>query len=116
MSNTRKGIVIHVDVDDHDTWKHLLNTAEVYHQEAEGNEVELVCEGRGVNLVRNSASPYRQAIAAMMAQGITFVASEYAMSRFQLTKSDMLDGVEIASTGISALARAQQEGLAYYRA
>ncbi len=116
MTNTRKGIVIHVDVDDHDTWKHTLRTAEIYHQEAEDNEVEIVCEGRGVNLVRNSASPYRQAIAAMTAQGITFIASEYAMSRFELSKSDMLEGVEISSTAITALARAQEDGLAYYRA
>ncbi|GAB4309618.1 MAG: DsrE family protein [Methanobacteriaceae archaeon] len=80
----------------------------------ENVEIELVTYALGVNVLRKN-SIYSGRIEKLIKTGINFTACKNTTRAMNIQKKDLLEGVEIVSSGVGELVRKQSQGWIYIR-
>jgi uncharacterized protein len=109
-------VVVHVNFPDGGRQGHgLKNVANVL-REAPDARVEVVCHGGGIGLVEEARTEHAEAVAALIKEGVKFVACENTMRQKSIRKEDLLPGVGTVPSGAVEVVRKQQkEGYAYFK-
>jgi len=117
-------VVLHVTTDDPRRLKTVLDEAEGL---LEGRlphdnsvEVEILANGRGLDLLRTRTSPYAERIQALQAQynNVAFKACQRAINRVQREQNitvKLLPAAETVPTAIGEVIHRQRQGWAYVR-
>ena len=75
-------------------------------------EVSLVANGDGLGLLTYD-SDHRETVQALQERGVAFKQCENTLDGTDVTPDDLLDGVELVSSGVGELTRLQADGYAY---
>lgn len=117
-------VVLHVTTGDHFRLKTVLDEAESLLKSHTANhqmvEVEILANGRGLDLLRTRTSPYAERIQALQAQyaNVAFKACQLAINRVQQEQHinvKLLPAAETVPTAIGRVIQRQQQGWAYVR-
>ena len=78
-------------------------------------EVEVVCHADGIRLVEKARTELADEVAALINQGVRFVACQNTMRQRSLGPEDLLPGVGTVPSGAYEIVRRQQEGYSYFK-
>lgn len=78
----------------------------------EVDEVAVVANSGGLALLTED-SPQRDAIERLAERGVVFKQCRNTIDGTDTTEDDLIDGVELVSSGVGELARLQSEGYTY---
>lgn len=110
-----RGVVVHLDEADPDKHVQVLrNVANLRAELGRQVPVELVVHGPGLDAVL-AGGPHRDAVDALISDGVQVSACENTMHIRQVTHSDLAAGVGTVPAGVAQLARRQLDGWAYLR-
>lgn len=76
--------------------------------------VALVANGDGLDFLLDD-SPQRDRIVELQQRGVQFKQCSNTLDGSDATEDDLVDGVELVSSGVGELARLQADGWAYLR-
>lgn len=76
--------------------------------------VAVVTNSGGLQLVRDD-SPHRDQVAALLERGVAFKQCSNTIEGTDVTVEDLVDGVELVSSGVGELTRLQAAGYAYVK-
>lgn len=107
--------VIHVNFADLDRQEDALGNVENILKSVPTVQVEVVCHGKGINLVVTDQSKHAEKLTALMKQGVQFVACENTMKKKDIAKDSLISGVTTVPSGAVEVLRKQQEGYGYFR-
>ena len=79
----------------------------------EDAEVAVVANAAGVRML--TENPNADRVRALQGRGVRFVACRNSVERVGFGPGDLLEGVEVAHSGVGELARLQEEGWGYLR-
>ncbi len=82
---------------------------------AAGGTFVVVCHGAGIGLVEAARSDHREAVQALVARGVGFVACRNTMKQKSIQPEDLIAGVTTVPSGALEVIRRQQAGFAYFR-
>ena len=117
-------VVLHVTTDDAFRLQTVLDETEaLLHTSQQAGRlvtVELLANGKGVQLLRGDTSPYRQKIAQMQREftGLSFLACQKTMQRLQMEKGltvTLLPEAKPVPSALGQIIKRQQDGWAYIR-
>jgi intracellular sulfur oxidation DsrE/DsrF family protein len=77
-------------------------------------EVEVVCEGKGVDMVLKSG-PVLKGVATAQKNGIKFMACNNTLKFRKLDPKRLISGVSIVPAGVAQVVRRQEEGWSYLK-
>lgn len=112
-------VVLHVD--EHDLGKFLvaLESAEELMYFLPEGEVEIIVNAGGLDLVRSDRSPYRERVAALMAEypNIHFVACNITLNKRRVLGDEpvLVRGTEVAPSAAERIIQRMEEGWVYLR-
>ncbi len=115
-------VLIHVSDGHADRLRAVLDDVDElmkhYHRSHQKARVEVVANGEGLTLLLAGISPYAERIRHMQKeyQGLTFVACQNTINRFQDElgmPAKLLPGVVVIDSGVAQIMRRQHEGWAY---
>jgi len=78
-------------------------------------EVEVVSHGDGIRLVEKARTELADDVAALINQGVRFVACQNTMRQRSIRPEDLLPGVGTVPSGAYEIVRRQQEGYSYFK-
>lgn len=78
-------------------------------------EVEVVCHAEGIRLVERARTELADEVAALINQGVRFVACQNTMRQRSMRPRDLLPGVGMVASGAYEIVRRQQEGYSYFK-
>ena len=107
-------VVFQVNEDDSRKWNTILSNINNVQEELGKVEVVLVAIGPGLGMLKADALTANR-VQDAMAAGVRFVACGNTMKSLNLTKDDMIDGIDYARAGYVELMRLQKAGYAYIR-
>lgn len=107
--------VIHVNFADTERHDHALGNIENILKEVPAATVEVVCHGSGISLVLKKDAKLAEKVAALMKQGVHFVACENTMKKKELSKDELVAGVSTVPSGAVEVLRKQQDGYGYFK-
>ena len=107
--------VIHVNFADPDRQEDALGNIENILKAVPTAQIEVVCHGKGINLVVTKQSKHTEKMEALMKQGVHFVACENTMKKKAIEKDALVTGVTTVPSGAIEVLRKQQEGYGYFR-
>jgi len=107
--------VIHVNFADPERQEDALGNIENILKAVPTAQIEVVCHGKGINLVVTKQSKHAEKLAAIIKQGVHFVACENTMKKKAIEKDALVTGVTTVSSGAVEVLRKQQEGSGYFR-
>jgi len=117
-------VLLHVTSDDPYRLNILLNEAESILSEYKNKQqkvaIQILANGKGLNLLRNDKSPYSQRIAELQAKydNIIFMACAQAMARVQQKTGkavQLLPNTQVAPSAVSEVLKRQHEGWTYLK-
>jgi len=106
--------VIHVNFADPDRQEDALGNIENILKAVPTAQIEVFCQGKGINLVVTKQSKHTEKMEALMKQGVHFVACENTMKK-AIEKDALVTGVTTVPSGAVEVLRKQQEGYGYFR-
>jgi len=107
--------VIHVNFADPERQEDALGNIENILKAVPTAQIEVVCHGKGINLVVTKQSKHAEKLAAIIKQGVHFVACENTMKKKAIEKDALVTGVTTVPSGAVEVLRKQQEGSGYFR-
>ncbi len=107
--------VIHVNFADSERQEHALGNIENILKEVPAAKVEVVCHGSGIGLVLIKGAKHSEKMAALIQQGVHFVACENTMKKKAIKKEELVTGVTTVPSGAVEILRKQQEGCGYFK-
>ena len=107
--------VIHVNFADPERQEDALGNIENILKAVPTAQIEVVCHGKGINLVVTKQSKHVEKMEALMKQGVHFVACENTMKKKAIEKDALVTGVTTVPSGAVEVLRKQQEGSGYFR-
>ena len=107
--------VIHVNFGEPDRQEAALGNIENILKEVPTAQIEVVCHGKGINLVVTKQAKHIEKMEALMKQGVMFVACENTMSKKDIGKESLITGVRTVPSGAIEVLRKQQTGYGYFR-
>jgi len=107
-------VVFHIDEDDESRVLLLLSNVRNLMEDLESVRIEVVAYSMGVNALRRD-SEYSEDIAELIGQGVMFCACSNTLRASYIDVSDLLEGVQVVSSGVGQIVRRQTEGWAYIR-
>ncbi|MHB8343854.1 MAG: DsrE family protein [Ferrimicrobium sp.] len=113
--NKSPQVVIHLNTSDPEIWVATINTITNLLVEDEHADIEVVLQGRGVDLVRTAATHLSVPLLGLAAKGVSFVVCNNSLIQRQLREEDLLPFATIVPSAIGELIRAQNDGRAYYK-
>lgn len=114
-SSAMLNAVFHVNFEDADRQEHALGNIENVLKEVPGATIEVVSHADGLTLVERNKSKHAVKIAALVKQGVVFVACENTMKKKSIEKDALVAGVKSVASGAVEVLRKQQEGYGYFR-
>ena len=78
----------------------------------ETDDVALVSNGGGIALLTGD-SPQHAAIEELQERGVTFKQCSNTLTGIDIDESDLIDGVELVSSGVGEVARLEAAGYVY---
>ena len=108
-------VVVHVNFAESQRQGHGLKNIANLLKDAPDAQVEVVCHGDGIGLVATTRTGHADAVAALVKQGVRFVACENTMRSKSIRKEDLLPGIGTVPTGTVEIIRKQKEGYAYFK-
>ena len=93
----------------------MLGNIENTVREVPTAQIEVVCHGRGIDLVMQKETKHSEKLAALIKQGVRFVGCENTMKKRTLNKDALVTGVATVSSGAVEVIRKQQEGYGYFK-
>lgn len=76
--------------------------------------VALVANSGGLNLLLED-SPQREQVTELQQRGVQFKQCSNTIRGTDVTEADLIDGVELVSSGVGELSRLQADGYAYLK-
>ena len=110
-------VVFQISVNDPERWTGALANAENL-QTAFGpgsTEIEMVCFGKGLDLLLRTDTPLAERIAKDHTAGMTFAACQNTMRARKLTPADLLPAAVIVDSGVAEIVRKQEAGWSYLK-
>ena len=107
--------VIHVNFGDPDRQEDALGNIENILKAAPTTQIEVVCHGKGINLVVTKQSKHAEKLETLMKQGVDVVACENTMKKKAIEEDALVTGVTTVPSGAIEVLRKQQEGYGYFR-
>lgn len=109
-------VVVHINVPESGIQGAGLKNLTNILKGAPDTQVEVVCHGAGIGLVEKARTDHTEAVAALVKQGVRFVACENTMRQKSIRKEDLLPGVGTVPSGALEVIRKQQrDGFAYFK-
>lgn len=106
--------VVHVNFADTDRQEDALGNIENILKAVSTAQIEVVCHGKGINLVVTKQSIHAEKMDSLMKQGVHFVACENTMKKKTIEKDALVSGVTTVPSGAIEVLRKQQEGYGYF--
>jgi uncharacterized protein len=78
------------------------------------NAVALVANSGGLSLLLKDSDQQEQ-VKALLDRGVNFKQCHNTISGTNISKEDLIDGVELVSSGVGELTRLQNDGYAYIK-
>lgn len=78
----------------------------------ETDDVALVSNGGGITLLTED-SPQREAIETLQERGVAFKQCSNTLTDIDIDEDDLIDGVELVSSGVGEIARLEAAGYVY---
>jgi uncharacterized protein len=78
-------------------------------------QIEVVCQGTGLELLMTAKSKASKAVAEWSAQGVVFAACNNTMRRMNVKKEELLPSVVIVPSALVELVQKQEAGWAYLK-
>lgn len=107
--------VVHVNFADSERQEDALGNIGNILKAAPTAQIEVVCHGKGINLVVTKQSKHAEKMEALMKQGVHFVACENTLKKKAIEKAALVSGVTTVPSGAIEVLRKQQEGYGYFR-
>lgn len=99
-----------------DVWTAVLNNVENLRKAlGEDTEVEVVTHGKGLNLLKDSNTAFRDRLQALTKRGVRFAACQNTMRRENVKKEDLFPGAVTVDSGVAEVVRKQEAGWAYVK-
>ena len=117
-------VLFHLNSGKHRRMQEVLDEAQnllnVYHRQGRPAEVEIIANGRGINLLRQRHSPFAARIAQMHEEyaNLRFAACQNTIDRMERETGvapHLLPQAVIVDSGVAQIIRLQQRGWAYIR-
>ena len=110
-------IVFQVNVDGQEQWQSVLANVENLQKEfgPRNTQIEVVCFGKGVDMLLNTDAPLAERIAKDHAAGVTFAACQNTLRARHLTPADLLPSASTVDSGVAEIVRRQEAGWAYIK-
>lgn len=80
-----------------------------------GGTFVVVCHGAGIGLVEATRTDHREAVQALLARGVAFVACRNTMKQKSIRPEDLIAGVTTVASGALEVIQRQHQGFAYFR-
>ena len=110
-------IVFQVSAEGQEQWQGVLANVENV-QKAFGphtTQIEVVCFGKGLDMLLNTDAPLAQRIAKDKAAGVEFAACQNTLRVRHLTPADLLVSATMVDSGVAEIVRRQEQGWAYIK-
>lgn len=109
-------VIFHIDEDEPYRVKLVMNNLNnlIGDMGLDNLELELVAYGQGINIFLK-LSPYAKNMEKLADLGVIFAACGNTAKNLAIEASDMLDSVEIVSSGVGELVKKQSQGWVYIR-
>ncbi len=107
-------VVFHIDEDDDSRVLLLISNVRNLMADLESVRIEVVAYSMGVNVLRRD-SEYSGDVSELMDQGVRFCACLNTLRASGMDGDDLLEGVDVVSSGVGHIVRRQTEGWAYIR-
>ncbi len=78
-------------------------------------QIEVVCQGTGLELLMDKKSKAAKAVADWSAQGVVFAACNNTMKRFNVKKEELLPSAVVVPSAMVELVEKQEEGWSYLK-
>ncbi|MGC9155554.1 MAG: DsrE family protein [Ferrimicrobium sp.] len=114
-SDTKLEVVIQLDTPDQEGWQQVLRQIENLLAEDDSASVEVVCSGRGTDLIRRDTTHLSIELNNLAARGISFVACNNSLRQRSIREDELFPFVTIVPSAIGELIRAQRDGKAYLK-
>jgi intracellular sulfur oxidation DsrE/DsrF family protein len=114
-NDTKLEVVIQLDTPDQQAWQQVLHQIENLLAEDESASVEVVCSGRGIDLIRRDTTHVSIELANLVARGVSFVACNNSLRQRSISEAELFPYVTIVPSAIGELIRAQRDGKAYLK-
>jgi len=107
--------VVHVNFADPERQEDAMGNIENILKAVPTAQIEVVCHGKGINLLVTKESKHMDKLETLMNQGVQFVACENTMKKKALEKDALVPGVTTVPSGAVEVLRKQDEGYGYFR-
>ena len=107
--------VVHVNFADPERQEDALGNIENILKAVPTAQIEVVCHGKGINLVVTKQSKHAEKMESLMKQGVHFVACENTLKKKAIEKDALATGVTTVPSGAVEVLRKQREGYGYFR-
>ena len=110
-------VVFQVTSDTPDAWGGVLRNIDNL-RESLGKEnvtVEVVGHSGGLGMLTKSNSDTGEKVQALASDGVTFLACENTMTRKDISRDQLLPGIDTVDAGVAQVVRRQAEGWQYIR-
>ena len=113
----RHRVVFQVSVEGQDQWQGILANVENLQKAfgPESTQIEVVCFGKGIDMLLNTDGPLAERIAKDKASGVEFAACQNTLRSRKLTPSDLLPSATTVDSGVAEIVRRQEAGWAYIK-
>jgi len=114
---SRHQVVFQVSVEGHEQWQGVLANVENL-QKAFGpghTQIEVVCFGKGIDMLLNTDTPLAQRIAKDEAASVQFAACQNTLKARHLTAADLLPTISTVDSGVAEIVRRQEQGWSYIK-
>ena len=110
-------VVFELTSDNQEYWQALLNNLENLQKALgkENAEIEVVTHGKGLVLLRNTNTGFKDRIQALAHTGLRFAACENTMRRQKVTREDLLQEAVTVDSGVAEVVRKQEAGWSYIK-
>jgi intracellular sulfur oxidation DsrE/DsrF family protein len=114
-TDTKLEAVIQLDTPDQDAWGQVLRQIENLLLEDESASIEVVCSGRGIDLIRRDTTHLSIELNNLASRGISFVACNNSLRQRAIGQDELFSFVTIVPSAVGELIRAQRDGKAYLK-
>lgn len=110
-------VVFQVSVAGQEAWQGVLANVENLQKAfgPERTEVEVVCFGKGIDMLLKTDTPLAQRIAEDKSTGVEFAACRNTLRARHLSPADLLPSVTLVDSGVAEIVRRQEAGWAYIK-
>ena len=110
-------VVFQVNVDGQEQWQGVLANVENLQKEfgLRNTQIEVVCFGKGVDMLLNTDAPLAERIAKDHAAGVIFAACQNTLRARKLSPADLLPSASTVDSGVAEIVRRQEAGWAYIK-